>query len=55
MPQRTLPCVQCREPLEFPEGAGDATCEACGQRQYVTATGAVGRCPSGDLKAGPGL
>lgn len=49
------PCCQCREPVEFPDEPGDGECASCGQRQYVTATGAVGRYPSGHLKAGPGL
>lgn len=55
MSTRTLPCVQCRQPLEFPAGPGDATCEACGTAQYVNTAGGVGRYPSMDLKPGPRL
>lgn len=51
----TKPCVQCRQPLEFAEQPGDATCGACGTAQYVTAAGVVGRYPGDRLKPGPGL
>jgi len=43
------PCIQCRTPLVYPAQPGEATCPACGVRQYLTEpsaawpTGGVGR------------
>jgi len=43
------PCIQCRTPLAYPAQPGEATCGACGVRQYLTAsspawpTGGLGR------------
>jgi hypothetical protein len=43
------PCIQCRHPVTFDGQPGDAVCEACGVRQYLTGpsrlypTGGTGR------------
>jgi hypothetical protein len=31
------PCIQCRRPVAFDGQPGEATCETCSVRQYVTA------------------
>jgi len=43
------PCIQCRRPVTYPAQPGEATCVACGVRQYLTdpapmwSTGGLGR------------
>jgi DNA-directed RNA polymerase subunit RPC12/RpoP len=39
----TLPCVDCTQPVEFPEPYGDATCQACGLAMFVNEEGKTGR------------
>ena len=40
-------CIQCRRPVTFDGRPGEATCEACGVRQYLTDPSAL--YPTGGL------
>jgi hypothetical protein len=40
-------CIQCRRAVTFDAQPGDATCESCGVRQYLTAPSAL--YPTGGL------
>jgi hypothetical protein len=35
--QPVRPCIQCRRRVTFDGQPGEATCEACGVRHYLTA------------------
>ena len=41
------PCIRCRESVTFDGQPGEATCEACGVHQYLTAPSAL--YPTGGL------
>jgi uncharacterized Zn finger protein (UPF0148 family) len=47
-------CLHCKAPLTFADEPGDATCPACGLRQYVTARAQQGRYPDAATTHGYG-